>query len=237
MDSVYRITQWIAAALLPPTCLCCGRPGAAGLDLCAGCYRDLPRNRHACHGCAAPVAAGVHLCGHCQTHADHCNAVIAPWRYEAPIDGLIQALKFHGQLPAGQLLGALLARELVQRHPPTVDAIIPMPAHPRRLRERGFNQAAEIARAISAATGIPVRHHWLLRRRHTRPQTGLGRTHRERNLLGAFTAHPAVAGCRLALVDDVVTTGSTSTEAAQALKRAGASDVVTWAVARAALQL
>ncbi|MFV8834474.1 ComF family protein [Aquisalimonas sp.] len=237
MDSVYTITQWITSALLPPTCLCCGRPGIAGMDLCAGCYRDLPRNRPACQRCALPLASDLPRCGHCQGHATEYEAAVVPWRYEAPIDGLIQALKFNGQLPAGRLLGTLLGRELARRGTPSVDALIPMPAHPHRLRERGFNQAAEIARALGVFTGLPVRYRWLVRRRHTSPQTGLGRAHRERNLLGAFAARPAVAGRRVALVDDVITTGSTLAEAARALKQAGARSIVTWSVARAALQL
>lgn len=236
MESVYNVTERILTTLLPATCLCCGRPGMAGMDLCAGCYRDLPRNTHPCPHCALP-AVGPSLCGHCQHNPPDERTTTAPWLYEAPVDGLIQALKFHGQLPAGRLLGTLLGRHLMRYGAAPVDAIIPMPAHPRRLRERGFNQAAEIARALGATTGLPVRYGWLIRRRHTSPQTGLGRAHREQNLRGAFTARPEVTGHRVAVVDDVVTTGSTSAEAARVLKRAGATGIVTWAVARAALQL
>ncbi|WP_290648751.1 ComF family protein [Aquisalimonas sp.] len=234
MASVYERFQSLLQALLPPSCLCCVATGVGRLDLCAGCYRELPRNRHACGRCALPVPAGQQRCAHCQSDAPAFHTAIVPWVYEAPVDGLIQSLKFRGQLPAGRLLGGLLARELKQRKA-VADAIVPMPLHRRRLRERGFNQAAELARPVSRALGIPVRHGWVQRRRPTAAQAGLGRTDRQRNLRGAFVASAAVRGRRIALLDDVITTASTVDEAARALIHSGATQVTVWAVARATL--
>ncbi|MDN3516201.1 ComF family protein [Aquisalimonas lutea] len=222
-------------ALLPACCLCCGQTGLGTLDLCAGCYRDLPRNRFPCRHCALPVPPGQPDCARCQRRPPPFRSLLAPWLYDEPLDGLIQGLKYHGQLPAGRVLGTILARQ-IGRTGAAADVLIPMPLHPRRLRERGFNQATEIARGIAAHRGIPLGDRCLRRVRETAPQSGLGRDERRRNMRGAFRAAPAVAGKRVALVDDVVTTGSSTEEAARVLLRAGAREVVAWTVARASLR-
>ncbi len=229
-----RLAQRLAQrlqTLLPANCLCCESRGRGTFDLCAGCYRELPRNEVACTVCALPVPSGQPRCGRCQATPPSYTAVVAPWRYTEPVDWLIQALKFHGQLPAGRLLGMLLGRELLRRD--GADLIVPLPLHRQRLRERGFNQAAEIARCLPAPLGIPLRHDALRRARGTARQSELGRHARRDNIRGAFSASRSVQGRRVAVVDDVVTTGSTVEEAARTLLRAGARDVVVWAVARA----
>lgn len=234
MDRVYRAIGQRLQGLIPACCLCCGQTGLDTLDLCAGCYRDLPRNRFPCRHCALPVPPGQPDCAGCQRRPPPFRYLLAPWVYDEPLDGLIRGLKYHGQLPAGRVLGEVLARELARRHV-TADVLIPMPLHPRRLRERGFNQATEIARRLAARGGIPLRGRRLQRVRETAPQSGLGRAERRRNMRGAFRVAAPVAGQRVALVDDVVTTGSSTEEAARALLRAGAREVVVWTVARASL--
>ena len=231
---VYTRLRHAFQSLLPSSCLCCEAPGCGNVDICAGCFRDLPRNEHACTTCALPVTVGQRECGRCQDQPPPFSRLVAPWRYAEPVDGLIQALKFRGQLPAGRLLGTLLARELFRRHA-TADVIVPLPLHRQRLRERGFNQATEIARCLPQGLGIPLRHDILRRAGGTIRQSQLGRRQRVTNIRGAFATTDSARGLRIALVDDVVTTGSTIEEAARTLLRQGAVSVEVWAVARATL--
>ncbi|MFO7859503.1 MAG: ComF family protein [Ectothiorhodospiraceae bacterium] len=219
-------------ALIPPHCLCCEQPAHPRLGLCAGCYRDLPRHRAACRWCAAPVPAPGFLCPRCQARPPWFSRVIAPWPYAEPLDHCIRGLKYHGQLAAGRMLGELLARARRQ-HDACVDAVVPLPLHTTRLRERGFNQATEIARPVAARLDLPLRPDWLHRERATPSQSGLDRRRRRRNIRRAFRAATIPSGCRVALVDDVVTTASSVDEAARALRRAGAREVEVWAPARA----
>ena len=184
--------------------------------------------------CGLPVPAHSRICGQCQQQESAIGRTVAPWLYQPPVDGLIQDLKFHGKLPAGRLLGAMLARCAAIRASPA-EAIVPLPLHHRRLRERGFNQAAEIARPLARELGIPLRTGWLRRPTATGPQARLDRDERRHNIRGVFRAEPDVRGRRIALLDDVVTTGSTVEEAARALRLAGAREVEVWAVARAVL--
>lgn len=221
--------------LLPPTCVLCGAPGAGGRDLCAGCAGALPYNRHACPRCALPVAtppAADTLCGHCQRRPPPFGRALAALRYETPIPTLMGGIKFHGRLNHGRLLGQLLA-DAVQDHPPPMpQVLIPVPLHPARLASRGFNQSLEIARVVARALDLPVDARCCRRVLHTAPQTGLDEWARRRNIRGAFAAQTPLPWRRVVILDDVVTTGSTVSELALVLRRAGAESVEVWAVAR-----
>lgn len=219
---------------LPGNCLLCGArcPPEAALDLCPGCLADLPRNVQACPRCAEPATTTGQLCGHCQDKPSPCDQVVAPWRYEAPLDGLILRLKSAHGIATANTLGRLLADHLDQRRDGRPDLILPIPLHPARLRERGFNQAGLLARQISGQLGIPWQAGLLEKVRQTEDQRGLDRKARRKNLRGSFDCKELPSGCHVALVDDVVTTGATSQEAARTLKRAGAGRVEVWALAR-----
>jgi ComF family protein len=149
------------------------------------------------------------------------------------VDHFIRALKFHQQLGLARLLGEQLARRLA---PETArpDLIIPVPLHGARLRERGYNQALEIARPVASALGVPLNFQTLQRVRATAPQTGLAIAARRKNVRNAFRLRDpdAVRGRHLALIDDVMTTGSTAEAAAQCLRAAGAEKIEIWVVAR-----
>jgi len=221
----------------PPTCVLCGAAGQGGRDLCAGCAADLPRNPHPCARCAAPLppaAPAGSLCGPCQRRPLPFDACIAPFLYQFPLPQLAVGLKFHGRLGLSRLLGELLAEALSARNAPPPRALIPVPLHPSRLRERGYNQALEIARALVRVAPMPLAPQWVERTRATRPQTELEGLARRRNLRGAFAV---AAGVRIpaevALLDDVITTGATAGELARVLKRHGAERVEVWAVVRA----
>jgi ComF family protein len=154
----------------------------------------------------------------------------ALFSYGFPIDRLVQRLKYQEHLALAPLLGSLLAQHLRNGLP---DLWLPMPLHARRLQERGFNQAVEIARVLSAKTAVPMHAGWAARVRDTPPQAGLKRDARRKNMRGAFECHQQLAGLHVGIVDDVMTTGSTLDELAKTLKAAGAREVSCLVVARA----
>ena len=231
------IATWLGALerlILPPTCLLCGAAGAARLDLCAGCLRDLPRNFSACPRCATPLPlAGIGACVRCRAQPLAFDRAFVPFRYQPPVDVLITRLKFGGRLACARLLGELFVAALAERGNPPPDCIVPVPLHPRRLRERGFNQSLELARAAAHRFGIPLWINGLRRVRHTVPQTQLNARQRQTNPLGAFALNGPLTGTRIALMDDVVTTGSTINECARVLRAGGAADIEIWAIGRA----
>jgi ComF family protein len=154
-----------------------------------------------------------------------------PFRYAWPLDRLESRFKFAADLAAGRVLAALWQRELVADRP---QLLVPMPLHPARLRQRGYNQALELARPLARALHVPVRHDLLSRTRSTRAQTELGAIARRRNVRGAFAAKPGVAWPEhVALLDDVMTTGATLAECARVLRRAGVRRIDVWSLARA----
>jgi ComF family protein len=162
----------------------------------------------------------------------------APLVYEYPVDRLVQRAKFGHSLPVCHALGELLVAGLERSTCPGpgldgTPLVLPVPLHWQRQRQRGFNQAAEIARVLARATGWPLRPGLLRRIRPTREQSGLAAAIRRRNLRGAFAVAGPVAGRRVVLVDDVITTGATAAAAASALAAAGAAPIHVYAVARA----
>jgi predicted amidophosphoribosyltransferase len=160
----------IRSFLYPPICLLCESKGHNDLDLCQACADALPRLEHACPRCALPVElSDVILCGACQRRPPAFEATIAAYRYQPPVDYLIHQLKFHGRLPHARLLGGLLAEHLTEKLNVLPECIVPVPLHPRRIRERGFNQALELARHIGRRLQVPVNHRCVRRVRHTDP--------------------------------------------------------------------
>ncbi len=233
------LNQWLENIqdwLLPRLCPACGDPAGPGLELCPGCEQTLPMLLHACPRCAIPYehpdTRGE--CGACQQNPPAFARSVALYHYSPPVDYFIRALKFHQQLGLARLLGTRLARRLL---PETArpDLIIPVPLHAARLRERGYNQALEIARPLARVLNVPLDFRSLLRVRATAPQTGMAVAARRKNLRAAFALEPGaeMKNLRVALVDDVMTTGSTVQAAAQCLQAAGVQDVEIWVVARA----
>ncbi|MBX6392893.1 MAG: ComF family protein [Burkholderiales bacterium] len=226
MSSIAAHFARLRRALLAQDCLLCAAPGGDGL-LCAACAAELPQLAPGCPQCALPGTGGE-LCGRCLREAPAYDRTVACWRYAFPLDRLVQALKYGNRLALADWFGRALAAKTAQRE---VDLIVPMPLHRRRLRERGFNQAMEIARRLRGIGRLAPGA--LVRLKDTTPQTGLSDRERAQNVRGAFAATVPLSGLRIALVDDVMTTGASLHEAARALKRAGAADVENWVVARA----
>lgn len=237
MEGVRSVDGWAARALrllLPPRCLLCGAAGADGRDLCAGCAADLAPNVLPCPRCALPLPAPAPLCGECLVRAPPFERAWAPFVYGHPLDLLEMRFKFEADLAAGCVLSWLMAGRAPFDAPERPDLLIPVPLHAARLRERGYNQALELARPLARAFAIPLRDDVLLRTRATPPQTGLDAKTRRRNLRGAFAVVPAaVLPDHVALADDVMTTGATLRECARVLRRAGVARVDVWALARA----
>jgi len=226
------VYDWLLDKLFPPLCALCGKRGMPGLDLCPGCLEALPRPGTRCPRCALPLPEGTPpgtLCGHCQRRPPHFDHTLAALLYRPPADRLVLDLKFNARLANARLLGRLLA--MPARRRPRPEALVPVPLHPRRQRARGFNQALEIARVLGTELGVPVMPALCRRLRPTEAQAGLAAATRRSNLRGAFQASGTVPR-RLAVVDDVMTTGSTLDELAKTLKRAGAERVEAWVCAR-----
>lgn len=235
-------TKLVQSRLFPPLCLLCGAPGAGGIDLCPACLSALPWNVAACLRCAAPLplpsspacrGGAPHVCGQCLNHAPPFDAVLAPLLYRPPLDWLVQGFKFNQRLAPGRLLGHLLRRHLAEHVVTVPDLIVPVPLHPARLRERGYNQALELARPLARQFGIPLAHGLAQRVRATATQSLLSAEERRRNVRGAFALSRPLAASHVAIVDDVIATGSTVGELARLLRRAGAERIEVWAVARA----
>ena len=229
-----KVYKRLINVLYPPTCVLCGAPGADGMDLCCSCRADLPHNPSRCRRCALPLPPSAPPggpCGVCQRNPPAFDCCIAPFRYEGAVPHLVTGLKFHARMHYARLLGSLLTAELVDTGGRQPELIVPVPLHPTRLRERGFNQALEIARIPAHRLGLPITTGICVRRLNTAPQSGLEAKQRRRNIHGAFTVRDVPEVRHLALIDDVVTTGSTVDELAKTLKRAGVQRVDVWAVA------
>lgn len=224
-----RLGNLLLDQALPAHCLLCGSLHSPAA-LCPGCAEGLPRlpPEH-CPRCAHPTPLGA-VCGHCLKTPPAFDCTVAPYRYDFPVDQLIQAYKYQAQLA----LGAWLARQLLPLVVPlAVDRLIPLPLHPTRLRDRGFNQAGEMAKILGRELGIPVDRQGCQRTKATAPQASLAHDQRARNIRHAFDCTRDYTGQHLLLVDDVMTTGATLNECARVLKLHGAARVSTAVVARA----
>lgn len=220
--------------LLPADCPLCGWTIPPQQDFCADCETSLPVLAHGCSRCAAPfdhADMSALICGRCQHDPPAYAAVHAPFRYLTPIDRLIHGAKYGGRLDWAALLGRRLLYHLRARAS-SFDAIVPVPLHNGRLRERGYNQSIELARPIIKHLNIPLLHA-VQRRRATPPQASLSGAERIKNMREAFAIDRDVSGLSIAVVDDVLTSGATADSVARCLLRAGAKRVEILVAARA----
>ena len=210
-------------------CLLCGATSVSDI-LCTACAADLPQlPQPACPRCALPTPNGE-ICGHCLRKPPHYDATRAAYRYDFPLDKLIQSFKYAHRLALGAYFGQQLS---ALGEGIAGDLIIPLPLHPERLRERGFNQALELARPVSKAWRLPIDATSCSRSRNTTAQANLPWRERVKNMRGAFHCATDLAGKRIILVDDVMTTGASLNECARTLKLHGAREVSVLLVARA----
>ena len=211
--------------LFTESCPGCGLASAGGF--CRVCAAEIPRIVQACRRCG--LAQPVARCPRALMAWD-VDAVVAPFSYAPPLDHYLQALKYRRARALGRALALLLVPELGSLG--RVDALAAVPLHRTRLRERGYNQAQEIARVLARELGAPALTRGIARRFATPAQAGQGARERRRGVARAFQVARDLTRCCVAIVDDVVTTGATVNALAAELKAAGAARCVVIAVAR-----
>ena len=220
-----RFIDWF----MPQRCALCNAVSTAGF--CPPCQPLLPWIATACARCGASLeSAGI--CGRCQKRPPSYHDSRIPFHYQAPISNGIQRFKYGADLNYAGTFADMLTLHLLRAGPPWPEVLIPVPLHPRRLRQRGFNQALELAAMVGKKLRIPVISNRLHRQRNTPAQVGLNAAARRKNMHQAFIANDVSQFTHIALIDDIVTTGSTANAAAAALRTAGAGHITVWAVAK-----
>ncbi|WLH35211.1 ComF family protein [Pseudomonas sp. FP2196] len=219
------------------TCLLCDEPAEAETPICVPCETELPWLGDHCQTCALPLPAAGLKCGECLLEPPAFEQVAVPWLYGFPVDSLITRFKHNAKWPFGHLLADVLGQYLLYRFDEDLarpNMLLPVPLASKRLRQRGFNQAAMLARWLSRHLDLPCEENVLRRIKDTSAQQELDAKARKKNLRSAFDLSPDadVKGRHLALVDDVLTTGATAQALARLLKDAGAARVDVYCLAR-----
>jgi ComF family protein len=236
----FELVEAAVSLLYPPVCAICGDSIRAGKYLCTECGAKAVRIiAPFCQKCSEPFEGsitGAFTCANCSHRTIHFDAAVAAYRGRGIVRQIIHEFKYGRQIHLRHVVAHWLRAALDDERlrGQRFDVIVPVPLHPTRQRERGFNQASLIAELLSAQTSIPARP-LLERTRYTTTQTALDRSERMENLHNAFRLRKNgdVRGLRVLLVDDVLTTGSTLNECARVLKRAGAFSVHAATAARA----
>ena len=218
-------------------CLLCDEPAEAEMPICVACEAEMPWLGEHCQTCALPLPEAGLTCDGCLLEPPAYEQVAVPWRYDFPVDSLITRFKHNAKWPFGHLLADVLSQYLQHRFDedlPRPDALLPVPLAAKRLRQRGFNQAAMLARWLSRQLDLPCEENVVHRIQDTSAQQDLDAKARKRNLRNAFalTSDANVKGRHLALVDDVLTTGATTQALARLLMNAGAARVDVYCLAR-----
>lgn len=230
IESHTTLWQRLIWQLFPVRCLVCMAAGEAQRDLCSGCAQDLPWLEHSCQRCAEPLSQSA-LCGRCQQQTPAFDSTIAPFIYASPVADMIHRFKFQRQLVAGRLLAELMADKFAAADRP--DSLVAVPLHRKRAAERGFNQSFELAKVLAKRLSLPLEYDLVRRVRDTPQQVGLIKSERQKNLRGAFVVRRSPPR-HIAIIDDVMTTGSTVNEVAQVLRAGGAERIQVWVCARTA---
>ncbi len=234
------IYNWLKnnlSSLFLKQCLLCLSPTNNKHLLCSSCERDLPENKSHCIICAIPFAS-THtshsslICGKCQKSPPFYTTSLIPHIYTSPLKQLISNLKFQGNLTHAPLLAQGFINSVEHRKNNLPECIIPIPLHPQRLHERGFNQALELARIIAKKLNIPLDYALCQRNKATPFQSGLSAKQRKQNMKNAFSVTKDHSYKHVAIFDDVVTTGTTVNELARQLKQSGVETIEVWAIAR-----
>lgn len=219
----------------PCRCVLCAAENVHACGLCAGCRNDIKPVSTFCRVCAMPIPVG-NVCGRClNSPAPPWEYIYAAFNYTWPLNRLLLQLKFHQNLNAARYLAELGSSAIasISTLQPRPDLIVPVPLHRKRLLQRGYNQAHELARILGRSLSIHVDPGACQRLQPTHTQTGLNARQRRANVRGVFTADARkVRGRIVAVVDDIITTTSTVRELSRSLKQSGAGAVVVWAIAK-----
>jgi len=232
LNNRLNFNQIFSAVLQPPCLLCADRHGGE-YGLCNSCLQNLPWHHAAtCPQCALPSDSAI--CGSCLAAPPSFDSTRALFSYDYPLDRLLQHYKYKESLHLADTFSSLFIHRLLDTGlaGSGIDLIMPMPMHNERLKQRGFNQALEIARLISRQTNIKLDYTACRRTKLTPPQASLPLKERIKNIRGVFQCNKNMQGLNIALVDDVMTTGASLNELAKTLKQAGAAHVECWVIAR-----
>lgn len=237
LQKLGHLTRQCVDILLPSRCVLCNGSVCNPFNLCSFCLSVMPWLEHCCDYCANPLpedkTSKIRICGQCLKQAPLFQKTTGLFVYEKPASVLIIQLKFHHRLLLGDKLGKLLERKLRPLYQNSLpDLLMPVPLHPKRLRQRGFNQALEIAKPIGRLCNIPIDKKSLIRTRPTRAQSEIPAKERRSNVKNAFQCNAELQNLHILLIDDVITTGHTIHECCKALKKAGAKQIDVCAVAR-----
>lgn len=230
-----KLMSWV----LPVNCVFCGlRTDAKQPNICPECTADLPWLENTCARCGLPLPSttGVQaICGRCLQEPPPYQQLHTLFSYQFPVDQLVMRLKFQQQFTYARLLGELLAAHCAEYYTTAAALpamLLPMPLHSRRLRQRGFNQAVELARPVARRLAIPIGYGYVKRVKYTEPQMELPLALRAQNVQRAFAVSPRLAGLHVAIIDDVITSGHTVHALALALRDVGVSRIDVWGIAR-----
>lgn len=227
------VNDWLR---IDQNCLLCGERCGPSHSICVACEAELPWLGWQCLNCALPLPAAGQVCGSCLKRPPSYDHVEAPWRFAFPVDSLITRFKHHANWPTGRILAEQLARHLQHAFDnglPRPELLLPVPLSRQRLRRRGFNQALMLGDWLAARLRLRCEPGLLLRPRETPAQQQLDAAARRRNLRAAFAlAEGRTVPRHVALIDDVLTTGATAEATARLLKRAGATRVDVYCLAR-----
>ena len=225
------ITQWLKRKRLPRCCALCTLYHDGFDAVCDACHTFLTPITFACPYCAQPLPEGAFLtCGQCIRKKPYFDRAIAPYIFEEPLRTLMHEFKYKRGLYLNSFLSKLIINHLPTQALDT-ECLIPVPMHVEKLRQRGFNQAAELTKYIGRTLDIPYDLYSCTKIIKTPSQAGLNASERHRNLLNAFQTN-TLPYKRVTLIDDLLTTGSTANELAKTLKRKGVEYVSVWCCAR-----
>lgn len=233
MNNWLKINQWLNCKplrthLFKQNCTLCDAPTNSEFSICSACVQDLLLAPHpSCPQCGLSTQGDI--CGKCLKQQPHFDATHALFTYGYPVDALLQHYKYNNALYLSQTFAQLLSEKMKDKD---IDVIIAMPLHPTRIKERGFNQSLELAKIIAKQHDIALDSASCNRIKNTPPQASLPFKSRLKNMQGAFACTQLFAGKHIALIDDVMTTGSSLNELAKTIKKAGARKVSCYVLAR-----
>jgi len=230
---IQKIFAQIMLSIFPATCVICASKGLK-YDLCSNCKQLLKTNQPVCIQCSNNLAAtdSTTICGTCLKNPPYFDSTLSVGIYAAHLKKTITEFKFHEKLYLYRIFSHLLVEKIQQQNNPLPECIIPVPLHRYRLQERGFNQALEIAKGVAKELNIPIDHSCCERVKYTLPQSSIPANERQRNVKHAFILTREVNYQHIAIIDDVVTTGSTVNELSRIFKKAGVKKIDIWCIAK-----